>query len=240
VKYDFSSYREGCDCVDPVYVGKGYSSDTVFPISTPIFQAMCLTSCKEGVSQCVVFMDGSSVCIPNNDIPLVLPPPPEPSDIPVVPYELIDSSIFWGDTMGGSRQDGKWIDPNPNRVRTHNTTLGFLFHTGNWGFNIYFNAFGDKVVYVGLSTASGLGLDEFGFTQSVRNKPPHKKRTVYWRLVYVFTNSNNLVTRAANTLLFCVPWPEGDAPPDPLEEGVIEPTYFTRRWSFIPCINEAI
>lgn len=240
VKYDFSSYRDSCGCVDPVYVGKGYSSDTVFPISTPIMKSMCLTTCVEGVSQCISFMDGSSMCIPNDIAPLVLPAPPVITDIPVVPYELTDSSIFWGDGMGGEWQNGRWVDPNPYRERTVYTSLGFMFQTGIWGFNFYFNAFGDTVGYVGLTTAGLFDLDENGFPPHVRNKPPYQRRTVYWRLVYVFTNSNNLVTRAANTLLFCIPWPEGDVPPDPLEDGIIEPIYTTRRWSFTPCINEAI
>lgn len=240
VKYDYSSYREYCGCVDPVYIGEGYSSDTVFPISTPIMKYMCLTTCIEGVSQCVAFMDGSSMCIPNDVAPLYLPSPPTPTDIPVVPYELGDSSIFWGDVMGGTWINGKWIDPNPYRERSFHTSLGFMFGSGNGGFNFYFNAFGDKVGYIGLTTAAGFNLDAYGFPKSTQNKPPDKKRTVYWRLVYVFTNSNNLITRAANTLVFCIPWPEGDVPPDPLEEGVIEPVYSTRRWSFTPCINEAI
>lgn len=141
--------------------------------------------------------------------------------------------------MGGGRRNGRWVDPNPYRERTAYTSLGFLFQTDGEGYNFYFNAFGDRVGYIGISQAEKFGLDKYGFPKSLRLKPPEKKRTVYWRLVYVFTNSDNLVTRAANTLLFCIPRPEGDAPPDPLEEGVIEPEYFTQRWSLVPCINEA-
>lgn len=236
MKYDYSEYRTGCGCVSPIYEGEGYSSDTVFPISTPIWQSMCLETCIEGLTTCTVLLDGSSICLPNEYIPYI-PRPPEISDIPVVSYEIRDTQLFWGDGMGGSWIDGKWTDPNPNRVRSHDTTLGLMHLATAWGFNMYFNQFGDKVVYVSPATAAGFGLDEYGFRQNI---PPDRKRTVYWRLVYIYTSSNNIVTRAANTLLFCIPWPEGDAPPDPLEDGIVEPEYFTRRWSLTPCINEAI